>query len=55
MATEEFQQIMARLRAREQALDESFAAAELEFRDYAHDHRNFIAAVDADQRPASVP
>jgi hypothetical protein len=55
MATEEFQQIMARLRAREQALDESFAAAELEFRDYANDHRNFIAAVDADQKPASVP
>jgi hypothetical protein len=55
MATEEFQQIMARLRAREQALDESFAAAEQEFRDYAHDHRNFIAAVESDPGPAPVP
>jgi hypothetical protein len=55
MATEEFQQIMARLRAREQVLDESFAAAEQEFRDYAHDHRNFIAAVEADQGPAPAP
>jgi hypothetical protein len=55
MATEEFQQIMARLRAREQTLDESFAAAEEEFRGYAHDHRGFIAAVEADQAPAPTP
>jgi hypothetical protein len=54
MATEEFQQIMARLRAREQDLNETFAAAEEEFRDYAHDHRNFIAAVEADQGTTPV-
>jgi hypothetical protein len=49
MATEDFQQIMARLRAREQALDDEFDALEDEFRLFRRDQRRFRAAVEAAQ------
>jgi hypothetical protein len=53
MATEEFQQIMARLRAREQALDDEFDALEDEFRVFRRDQRRFLAAVEAAQESTS--
>lgn len=51
MAIEEFLQIMARLRAREQALDDEFDALEDEFRVFRRDQRTFLAAVEAAQGP----
>jgi hypothetical protein len=55
MSGEDFQQMMARLRAREQDLDDRFAALGEELQEYARDHRDFITAVDADRAITPVP
>jgi hypothetical protein len=55
MSSENFQQMMARLRARDQDLDDRLTTLGEELREYAADHRDFIAAVDADHTTAPVP
>jgi hypothetical protein len=55
ISSESFQQMMARLRTRDQNLDDRLAHLGEELHEYARDHRNFIAAVDAGQITASVP
>jgi hypothetical protein len=55
MSSESFQQMMARLRARDQDLDDRLAILGEELQEYARDHHDFIAAVDADQGPAPAP
>jgi hypothetical protein len=55
MSSESFPQMMARLRARDQDLDDRLATLGKELHEYARDHRELIAAVDADQITAPVP
>jgi hypothetical protein len=54
MSSESFQQMMARLRARDQDLDDRLAILGEELQEYARDHHDFITAVDADPGPAPV-
>lgn len=51
MANEEFQKIMADLRARQNRLNDDLAALEDESRAYARDHGELLLAVERDQGP----